>query len=333
MKWLELSDDRKQLVLDQASAKLSAPKNALEKDWWVTVALRAIFNTPFAKDIVFKGGTSLSKSWQLISRLSEDIDLAINREALGFGVELTYSQIKKLKRKGVEFTSTEFRQAVEQELYRLGIQKGTINIYAKEVPQQRPDTDPQAIFIEYPTVLGANPYLLPPVKIEMSVRSLVEPSHERMVGALMDEAIPGQDYAGDSFAVHAIDPKITILEKVFLLHEEFTKPPDRIRTERMSRHLHDLEKTMDTEHGKLAISDQGLYDQLIAHRRYYIRDANVQYDRHNRETLSFLPTTSWVASYREDYELMKENMFRGEAMDFEKMMERLSAFERRIKRQ
>ncbi|MBN8721075.1 MAG: nucleotidyl transferase AbiEii/AbiGii toxin family protein [Sediminibacterium magnilacihabitans] len=107
MKWLELSDDRKQLVLDQASAKLSAPKNALEKDWWVTVALRAIFNTPFAKDIVFKGGTSLSKSWQLISRFSEDIDLAINREALGFGGELTYSQIKKLKRKGVEFTITE----------------------------------------------------------------------------------------------------------------------------------------------------------------------------------------------------------------------------------
>jgi hypothetical protein len=68
MKWLELSDERKQLLLDQASAKLSAPKNALEKDWWVTVALRAIFNTPFAKDIVFKGGTSLSKSWQLISR-------------------------------------------------------------------------------------------------------------------------------------------------------------------------------------------------------------------------------------------------------------------------
>lgn len=246
---------------------------------------------------------------------------------------MTYSQIKKLKRKGVEFTSTEFRQAVEKELYCLGIPEGAINIYANEVPQQRPDADPQAIFIEYPTVLGVAPYLLPPVKIEMSVRSLVEPSHKRMVGSLIDEAIPGQGYAGEPFPVQAIDPRITVLEKIFLMHEEFTKPPDRIRTARMSRHLHDLEKTMDTEHGKFAISDQELYNQIIEHRKHYIRDANVQYDRHNREALSFLPTTSCVASYREDYELMKENMFRGEAMDFEKMMERLIEFERRIKKQ
>ncbi|WP_026763597.1 nucleotidyl transferase AbiEii/AbiGii toxin family protein, partial [Sediminibacterium salmoneum] len=89
MKWIEQTNERKRIILDEASARLKALNNAVEKDLWVTVALKAIFNTPIAKDIVFKGGTSLSKSWKLIQRFSEDIDLAINREALGFGGEIS----------------------------------------------------------------------------------------------------------------------------------------------------------------------------------------------------------------------------------------------------
>jgi predicted nucleotidyltransferase component of viral defense system len=41
------------------------PDFAIEKDWWVTLAIRAIFNLPIGKHLVFKGGTSLSKGWQL----------------------------------------------------------------------------------------------------------------------------------------------------------------------------------------------------------------------------------------------------------------------------
>ncbi|MBA4259373.1 MAG: nucleotidyl transferase AbiEii/AbiGii toxin family protein [Chitinophaga sp.] len=331
MKWIEQTNERKRIILDEASARLKALNNAVEKDLWVTVALKAIFNTAFAKDIVFKGGTSLSKSWKLIQRFSEDIDLAINREALGFGGEISNFKIKQLKKKGAKFTSTEFMEAVEQEMYNLGVEKGTIKIYAEPILANRPDTDPQAIYIDYPTVLEANEYLLPPVKIEISVRSLIEPAHEREVSSLIDEAIPGNGYAGDPFTVQAIDPRITFLEKVFLLHEEFTKPRDKIRTVRMSRHLHDLEKTMDTDFGRAAISDQKLYDQLIAHRRHFIRQQNVSYDLHGRETLQFLPVGDLLQQYGEDYELMKANMFRGVTTSFKEVIERLTELQNRIK--
>lgn len=113
MKWIEQTNERKRIILDEASARLKALNNAVEKDLWVTVALKAIFNTAFAKDIVFKGGTSLSKSWKLIQRFSEDIDLAINREALGFGGEISNFKIKQLKKKGAKFTNTIFMEAVE----------------------------------------------------------------------------------------------------------------------------------------------------------------------------------------------------------------------------
>ncbi len=50
----------------------------IEKDYWVTYALKQIFNNPKSKDIaVFKGGTSLSKCHKIIERFSEDIDIVI----------------------------------------------------------------------------------------------------------------------------------------------------------------------------------------------------------------------------------------------------------------
>ncbi|HEY9260367.1 nucleotidyl transferase AbiEii/AbiGii toxin family protein [Chitinophaga sp.] len=82
--WQKLPEEQKRNILAEASAITGYPTNVIEKDWWVTVALKAVFATPWADNLVFKGGTSLSKAWNLIERFSEDIDLAIDRSALGF---------------------------------------------------------------------------------------------------------------------------------------------------------------------------------------------------------------------------------------------------------
>ena len=73
------------MVLTQAANKTGLPVQAVEKDLWVTAVLRAIFCLSYANHLSFKGGTSLSKCWSLINRFSEDIDIAIDREFLGFG--------------------------------------------------------------------------------------------------------------------------------------------------------------------------------------------------------------------------------------------------------
>jgi hypothetical protein len=54
------------------------PARAFEKDFWVTQCLRAIYASTLKDQILFKGGTSLSKAYQLIERFSEDIDLLID---------------------------------------------------------------------------------------------------------------------------------------------------------------------------------------------------------------------------------------------------------------
>lgn len=59
--------------------KLNIPPEFVEKDYWVTFSLQQIFNNEIGKDAIFKGGTALSKCYNLIDRFSEDIDLVVIR--------------------------------------------------------------------------------------------------------------------------------------------------------------------------------------------------------------------------------------------------------------
>ena len=68
-------------ILEQARAKTGRPTHLLEKDVWVVWTLGALFKSPLAADLTFKGGTSLSKVYKIIDRFSEDIDLTYTTSA------------------------------------------------------------------------------------------------------------------------------------------------------------------------------------------------------------------------------------------------------------
>ena len=106
--WLKLSKKRRVEILEQVNNRLGLPIQAVEKDWWVTMVLKAVFSSRFAEHFVFKGGTSLSKAYHLIDRFSEDIDLAIDRKFLGFDGDLSGTQIKKLRKASGTFIITDF---------------------------------------------------------------------------------------------------------------------------------------------------------------------------------------------------------------------------------
>ncbi|WP_212006540.1 nucleotidyl transferase AbiEii/AbiGii toxin family protein [Chitinophaga sp. HK235] len=70
IRWLNLTDKQRETALAQAEAKSPHIQKAIEKDWWVTLTLKALFNTAHAPHFIFKGGTSLSKGYKLIERFS-----------------------------------------------------------------------------------------------------------------------------------------------------------------------------------------------------------------------------------------------------------------------
>ena len=78
--------ERQRLVYEEAGRRLGLSAGSVEKDLWVCWTPRALFRLASSgPHLTFKGGTSLSKGWKLIDRFSEDIDIVINREFLGFG--------------------------------------------------------------------------------------------------------------------------------------------------------------------------------------------------------------------------------------------------------
>ena len=84
--FLLFSENRRRMVCEQAQDKLGLPPATIEKDFWVCWTRKKLFDLPeWGSNLTFKGGTSLSKGWALIDRFSEDIDIVINRNALGFG--------------------------------------------------------------------------------------------------------------------------------------------------------------------------------------------------------------------------------------------------------
>lgn len=323
--WLSLTNAQRKAAIDQAEQLSGIGAKVIEKDWWVTITLKALFNSAYARYLVFKGGTSLSKCWKLIDRFSEDIDLALAPEAFGMQYLENPSKmaVERLKRKGCAFTSNELKSALEIQMTILGVPADMMTI---EAPRRYkyPDADPQTIYARYSSLYASNNYIADEVKVEVSVRSLRTPFTTMIVQSLLHEINPNPVYEETPFPVDVVEPRKTFLEKVFLLHEEFGKPDkSKIRTERMSRHLYDLGNIMRTKFRHEALNDHHLYEHLIKHREWYGRTSWVNYESLKRSTVSFIPPEEIIDVYRRDYERMQETMIYGEALPFDDLIDQL----------
>lgn len=222
------------------------------------------------------------------------------------------------------FTTNELNAELEKQISRLGVPAGLVTTGAAPVPDNFPDTDPQTLYVRYPSLYERNNYLADEVKIESSVRSLQIPYTSVAIYSLLNEINPNLAYIEAPFFVNAAEPGKTFLEKVFLLHEEFGKPDkSKIRFHRMSRHLYDLGNIMHTSFGREALSDFNLYDYLIKHREWYHRISWVDYQSLERTTLSFIPPAEVLDIYRQDYMQMQEQMIYGDTIPFDDLIDQL----------
>ncbi len=131
--------------------------------------------------------------------------------------------------------------------------------------------------------------------------------------------------------VRAVLPERTFLEKVFLLHEEFAKPRDLIRVERMSRHMYDIGQMLKTPIADRAINDAKLYRQVVEHRRTFIGLHGFDYDTLYPATLNIVPPASAIEQWKEDYENMRLHMIYGESISFDELINNLKELNENIR--
>jgi predicted nucleotidyltransferase component of viral defense system len=334
IEFLSLPESERRDLISQTSFQTGITEKAIEKDWWVTLVLKALYSLPMAEHFIFKGGTSLSKGWKIIKRFSEDVDIALEPKAFGMEYRRDPSRmyVKKLKREGCRFTNEVIKSALEEKMTEMGVSGDLITIEAEAVNPIVPDKDPQTLFVKYRSLYETNAYIADEVKVEFSVRSLKEPLATVSIQSILAENLDDLDYDEPSFNVVAVEPRKTFLEKAFLLYEKFLENEDEERlADRQSRHLSDLVKMMNTEHEDAVWADTAFYDRLIEHRSRYIGHRNVDYQKMNMPDLRFVPSPSMMDYFRKDYETMlNEMIYDDSAPDFDTLIEQLAVLNGRF---
>jgi hypothetical protein len=303
------------------------PAVAVEKDWWVTAVLRALFSLPYAESLSFKGGTSLSKCYNLIERFSEDVDIAVNREKTDFTKSNTRIR-NDLRRSTCKFVREELQFDVAKELENQGISSNLFSATVNITPVTT--TDPEIVEIVYQSLFDDNDYIKPVVKIEVSGRSMREPLQPIKLRSILDEVFADMPFANPAFTINAVVPQRTFIEKICLLHEEFSKPQELIRTERMSRHLYDLGKIMETPIADEALANKNLYHSIVEHRRIFVGLGGFDYTTLAPQTVNIIPPESVIIQWQQDYEIMQRTMIYGDSLPFNKLIAKIKNLNERI---
>lgn len=347
MLWQDNTLDKRTAIIQAIAREKHLEELAVEKDWWVTATLKALFSTSFSDYMLFKGGTSLSKGWKDIGlkRLSEDIDISVSRrwflreevrEEYPFASCETNSQIKLLRKALRKVIFERLSPELGSQLDVMGI-KGfrVVNVTEEGTAEGREaiatDRDPVVINVEYESIVQeGNPYITPKVKIEISCLSMDAPTDVRPITSLICDRFPDVD-DGTACEIPTVLPLRTFMEKAFLLNEEYQK--NAPRAERMSRHLYDLEKMMD------GYPDKAL-DAIIAHwKKFYhthwkkfYHIGTVDYGKDQREFIHLWPKDSFVKEYEKDYKSMTDSFIYDTApLSFEELGQRIRLLEMKFK--
>ena len=325
LNWLALSERRRADIINNINFRTGLAVPAIEKDWYVTLALYAVFQTQWANEIVFKGGTSLSKAWRLINRFSEDVDLAITPTVLGMDPHqiTTSTHIRKLRKASGKFMESEFLPAFTQVIRELGVTQEMLEIKIRKPKYS--DEDPRIIELEFSSLFpGTGGYLKTKVELEIGARSLREPFQQRPIQSILDETLPILGTGIPVFTVPSVTPDRTFLEKMFLLHEEFTKATEKILHYRMSRHLYDLYYIANHEFGRSALQNQELFDIIRNHRTLYNEHDHVDYSMIDISRMIILPPNAMLQHWDADYKQMRETMMAKDPPSFQEIIERLT---------
>ncbi len=135
---------------------------------------------------------------------------------------------------------------------------------------------------------------------------------------------------GAGSKIKTVLPTRTFLEKMFLLAEEFQK--ERPRSVRMSRHLYDLEKLMDTQYGRDALTNHTLYDAIVEHRKTHYALKYVNYALLHPSTINFMIPEQHKEEWRADYANMRRFFIYGQSLDFNVLMNRMAELQTRVRK-
>jgi hypothetical protein len=311
----------RELVLARGVAPVIA-----EKDFWICWLLGCLFAVPDLRpDLVFKGGTSLSKVFGVIDRFSEDIDLSVSPGSLGWNendldeapsASMRTKRMKKLEADCIRTVEQRFLPAIEAVIRaRLGAPASDAWLrFEIDAVSKSP-----VLLFRYPTSTEVGTgYIQPIVKIELGSLTDQRPTGTHSVRPMVADVAPDEfdDFTAE---VVALEVERTFWEKATILHAEHHRPAELPMRDRFARHYGDFAALWRHPHGQRARTDLALLARVVTHKGRFFRSRWSSYDTARPGTLRLTPPKDRESELRKDLDKMRP-MFIGDAPDFGELL-------------
>lgn len=324
--------DRRDLFLTTAN-RLGTPLGNVEKDFWVSWTLQALYHRlPVGPRLLFKGGTSLSKAYDLINRFSEDIDITVFRDDIDQAatVDELLALSNNRRRQRLDAIRDACRAYI-QGPFREGLSAALIEDAGAtaRVEIDADDPDGQTLLVWYPEVEPRDDaYVRPVVRIECGAKSALDPHQTVTVTpyvaadvAALDLAVPG---------ITTINPARTFWDKVVIAHglRRWYERRGVLRQngQRVSRHYYDLHCLANSDTGREALGNLDLAEDCVQHARMFFDRPDYDLATATRGSFAIAPAAAMIGLLRRDYANTAAMVF-GEAPAFDQIMASVTALD------
>jgi hypothetical protein len=306
-----------------------------EKDFWVCWLLARIFEHPgLSRTCLFKSGTSLSKVFHAIERFSEDIDLGITPESLGWPENELDEAPSRTKREERSAKLEESCAKVVHEHWLPELENATRRILG--TPQKQSSwltyrldeaSHSPTIFFAYPGALPLGPvsYITREVKIEFGSLTDQQPTGKHPIQAFVSDLAP-ETFNDMKVEVVALELERTFWEKATILHAEFHRPANKPIKDRYARHYADFAALWKLPAAHAARSRFDILERVRKHKSRFFPSGWANYGTAIPGTLRLAPAQDRIQSLRTDYMAMQQ-MFIGDPLPFDEIISTLTEAE------
>lgn len=311
-------EDRIVLFTQTADFKGMNP-SIIEKDFWVCFMLDHLFNDSKYKDVfVFKGGTSLSKSYHVIERFSEDIDLILDWRKIITDSSNPWDERskrkqdiynKQLNKQASIFYVNELIPALNEELSsKLGKGKWL----------KIDETNEMVINFNYPKNFDLD-YIVPVIRLEIGPLASWTPSHITNIQPFVAEKFPNI-FEYPSTNILTVDVERTFWEKITILHTIANFPIEKKLPRRYARHLYDVYCMANSNIKNLAFNRKELLEKDVIFKQKFYYAERAHYETATLSSIQLVPNENIIDDLRKDYGNMK-SMIYGNYPNFDQIIE------------
>lgn len=323
-----IESKEREALFRNTAAKMRISEAVVEKDFWVCYMLDYLFHRcAWKENLAFKGGTSLSKAYNLIQRFSEDIDLILDWRVLGYEIDEPWEQRSTTKQDTFNKEANERAEAFIRDRFLPEIKKDLSEELTHPVRCEIDPHDGQTVKFNYPNSFS-DTAILQDIRLEIGALAAWTPAEEQTITSFAAEYY-GRVFEQSSTQILTVLPERTFWEKVTILHREAFRAESSVFPSRYSRHYYDLYCMTKSPVKERALSDTDLLARVVAFKDKFYHCPWARYDLAKPGTMCLMPPKFNIPKLIEDYEHM-QNMIFGEKPKFDTVLQTIEMLEREI---